>query len=302
MHLFDAADTQQLLPYGPLVRALDAMLDQLRAGKARAPVRTSIPLSNDGVLLLMPATDGAFASLKTATVHMGNASKGLPSIHGAVLLMNAGTGQHLAVFDGPTLTAKRTAAVSLLGAIKLKGQPKGQLLIVGAGVQAAAHARAFWSEGKLEKLYMSALKSEAATRLVEQLNEEGIPVQWVSNPAEVIADVQTIITATTSKTPVFSDAVQPNALIIGVGAFQPDMVEIPNTLVQRSRLFADTHAGAKEEAGDYLQAGVNWDEVTPLEGIQAMPHPDGRPMVFKSVGHSLWDLAAAELAYTNQRP
>ena len=233
---------------------------------------------------------------------MGNASKGLPSIHGAVLLMNAGTGQHLAVFDGPTLTAKRTAAVSLLGAIKLKGQPKGQLLIVGAGVQAAAHARAFWSEGKLEKLYMSALKSEAATRLVEQLNEEGIPVQWVSNPAEVIADVQTIITATTSKTPVFSDAVQPNALIIGVGAFQPDMVEIPNTLVQRSRLFADTHAGAKEEAGDYLQAGVNWDEVTPLEGIQAMPHPDGRPMVFKSVGHSLWDLAAAELAYTNQRP
>lgn len=65
---------------------------------------------------------------------------------------------------------------------------------------------------------------------------------------------------------------------------------------------ADTHAGAKAEAGDYLQAGVNWDEVTPMEAIQAMPHPDGRPMVFKSVGHALWDLAAAEPAYTNRRP
>ena len=247
----------------------------------------------------MPAADAEFASLKTVTVHTGNPAMGLPSIHGAVLLMRAATGQHVAVFDGPALTAQRTAAVSLLGALKLKGKPCGKLLIVGAGAQAAAHARAFWTEGALDKIYLHTRNANSANGLLGQLRDEGMNVEWVADPTPLLHEVHTIITVTTSKSPVITDAVRPDALIIAVGAFLPEMVELPSSLVRRSHLYADTHAGAKEEAGDYLQADVDWDGVTPMEAIMRMPVPDGRPVIFKSVGHSLWDLAAAEMAYAS---
>jgi 1-piperideine-2-carboxylate/1-pyrroline-2-carboxylate reductase [NAD(P)H] len=298
MQFFDASATRLLLPFGPLVQAFDGMLEKLRTGNTTAPVRSSIGLANGGVLLMMPAADTQFASLKTVTVHMANTAKGIPVIQGAVLLMDATNGQRLAVFDGPTLTAQRTAALSLAGALKLKGKPQGKLLIVGAGAQAAAHARAFWTEGNLQTIYISALGADVAKPLLAQLRAEGIRVEWIDNPAQVIAEVQTIITVTTSSTPVIPDAVPADALVIAVGAFTPEMAELPVSLVQRSQLFVDTHAGAKAEAGDFLQAKVDWNSVTPLEAIQQRPQSGGRPIIFKTVGYSLWDLAAAELAYS----
>ena len=55
-------------------------------------------------------------------------------------------------------------------------------------------------------------------------------------------------------------------------------------------------ASARGEAGDFLRAGVDWGAVTALEDIlDAPPRPAG-PVVFKTVGHALFDLAAAKLA------
>jgi ornithine cyclodeaminase len=74
------------------------------------------------------------------------------------------------------------------------------------------------------------------------------------------------------------------------------MAELPPELVRRSRLFVDTLDGAQAEAGDLIQAGVDWGRVTPLEQALDMERPESGPVIFKSVGHALWDLAAARLA------
>ena len=44
-------------------------------------------------------------------------------------------GRRIGLLDGPTVTARRTAAVSLLAAQRLAPRTDGPLLIVGAGVQ-----------------------------------------------------------------------------------------------------------------------------------------------------------------------
>ncbi len=91
-----------------------------------------------------------------------------------------------------------------------------------------------------------------------------------------------------------------------VGAFRPEMAELPPRLCVQAavadRLFADTLVDLDAEAGDLLQAGVPWSRVRPLQqcidaapdvGAQAVP---AVPVVFKSVGSALWDLAACTLA------
>jgi 1-piperideine-2-carboxylate/1-pyrroline-2-carboxylate reductase [NAD(P)H] len=57
----------------------------------------------------------------------------------------------------------------------------------------------------------------------------------------------------------------------------------------------DTLAGCKAEAGDLLQAGVDWARVVELK--DAAPVGTQKPAVFKSVGSALWDLAAARCAW-----
>ncbi|MGB7483450.1 MAG: hypothetical protein WA909_07265, partial [Castellaniella sp.] len=60
-------------------------------------------------------------------------------------------------------------------------------------------------------------------------------------------------------------------------------------------LFVDDPAGARHEAGDYLQADVDWSRVRSLSSLLDEGPPAG-PAVFKSVGCAAWDLAAARCA------
>ncbi|HEX8600366.1 MAG TPA: delta(1)-pyrroline-2-carboxylate reductase family protein [Chloroflexia bacterium] len=299
MRYLDAEQTRQLLPYSALADSLRAVLADKRAGKAHAPVRTSMPLpggSGDAVLMLMPAHDGRLAITKLVTVHPGNAERGLPVVQGDVLVMDVATGERLALLDGTVVTARRTAALSLLAARLLAPNPRGPLLVVGSGTQARSHVEAM-SEGlDTSQLYITSKSMAHAEALASYGRGLGLAAQAVSTPAEVLSQVSLIVTATTSTRPVLSTNVRQDAFIAAVGAYTPSMAEMSPELVRGSRLFVDTLEGAQAEAGDFIQAGVDWSKVTPLEQALGLERPESGPIIFKSVGHALWDLAAARLA------
>src|SRR5207237_8072021 len=108
----DERGTRARLPYGKLTQALREILEEKRAGKAYAPSRVNMPLASGGSLLLMPAADERIGITKLVTVHPANSK--LPVVQADVLIFNAATGERLFLVDGATVTARRTAAVSLL--------------------------------------------------------------------------------------------------------------------------------------------------------------------------------------------
>ncbi len=120
-------------------------------------------------------------------------------------------------------------------------------------------------------------------------------------PDAVLPEVPLIVTATSSRAPVLPVAIRRDAFIAAIGSYQPGMVEIPPALVQRSQIYVDTLSGAQTEAGDLIAAGIDWAQVKPLAAaLDTEPPPDG-PVLFKSVGHALWDLAAARLAQRHRQ-
>jgi ornithine cyclodeaminase len=92
------------------------------------------------------------------------------------------------------------------------------------------------------------------------------------------------------------DTVQQNAFIAAVGAFKSSMAEVPPGLARAARVVVDTLEGAQAEAGDLIQAGIDWTAARAIEDVLGDPRPARGPVLFKSVGHALWDLAAARLA------
>ena len=302
--VLDAQSTETLLPYPALAESLREVLLSKRSGEAHAPPRLSLPLGGGASLLVMPAADGRIAVTKLVTVHPGNGARGLPTIQGEVLVMRAETGERLGVLEGATVTARRTAALSLLAAQTLAPQPGGALLIVGAGTQARSHLEAFREGLGTKKVFVSSRGQEKARDLAKHAEELGMEARVVAGVEEVLGEASLIVTATTSGEPVLPGELPQDAFVAAVGSFRPGMVELPAALIRAAALvIADDLEGVKEEAGDLIQAeragSLSWDEVVPLEDALDAERPEG-PVVFESVGHALWDLAAARLAFADE--
>ncbi|WP_456282767.1 delta(1)-pyrroline-2-carboxylate reductase family protein [Cupriavidus sp. JZ107] len=317
--LLDAAQTAARLPYPDLAVAIADMLGELRAGTAMAPPRLALPVGDvsaaaprgEGTLLVMPARNADLVMTKNITVHPGNPARGLPNILGEVVVADAHTGVRLALLDGPTVTGRRTAAVSLLAAQRFAARPDGELLIVGAGVQATTHLEAFAAGLPLRRVWLHSRTADKAHALAAHARRLGLEAEVIESSGDidtVLARVSMVVTVTSSRTPVLPDLAagcwRDDHFIAAVGAFRPDMCELPPALcrgaAQAGRLLADTLFGIEDEAGDLLQAGIDWAAVQPFEtailAADAIRARSGSPLVFKSVGYALWDLAACALA------
>lgn len=301
MEILAARETEARLPYPELADSIREVMDGRREGKLGAPSRLVLLLPEGGNLLVMPAADGELAITKLVTAHPGNAEHELPTIQGEVVVMEARTGRRLGILDGATVTARRTAALSLLAARTLAPHPHGPLLIVGAGTQARSHLEAFREVLGVSEVLLTSRTVERAVALAEHARSLGMDARVVDGPGEALDGVGLIVTATTSHEPVLPDEVPAGVFVAAVGAFNPGMAELPPALVGSSRVVVDTLEGAREEAGDLIQAeqagAFGWENATQLEDAVLWNESPGGPVVFKSVGHALWDLAAARTAF-----
>ncbi len=297
MRSLDSNTLQDHLPYPALVAALREMLRLAEQGAATAPRRLVVGLPGDASLLLMPASDGEIAITKLVTVHPTNPARGsaLPSVQADVLVLDARTGERLLLLDGELITGRRTAALSVLAAQTLAPNNRGPLLIVGAGTQAWAHLEAFAAVGAVDQVFIASRTLAHAEALAQHGQHLGLACRAVADLASVLDCVTRIVTATTSSEPVLPVGVRADVFIAAVGAYRADMAELPTALVRQAACYVDTAEGARAEAGDLLRADVDWATVRPLQAVLDLPPPTGRPIIFKSVGQALWDLAAVRV-------
>ena len=294
--IFNAEQTAAALPYFPLAKAIHALLLD---ASVNVPPRLVQPLFSGGSLFVMPASDQRLAITKLITFVADNPSRQLPAIQGDVVVFDAVNGQRLCVLDGPTVTARRTAAVSLLAAQLLSPNPSGKLMIVGAGVQGRSHLEAF-AQGLGVKEVMVASRSRASTEaLVQYAINLGLQAQVVNNADEALAECSLVVTATSAQHIAMRARPRDDAFVCAVGAFNPRMVEwspeVCLHMAQHGRIVVDTR-DADHEAGDLLQAGLEVPCFASLQDVVQQPHEftnKAGPVFFKSCGWAGWDLAAA---------
>lgn len=305
MLVFDAAETAALLPYPELAAEIAAVLRAAVRGEVSALERGTLPLPGGGTFLSMAAADARAAIVKVGSVHPLNAGRGLPTVQAVVVAVDAVDGRPLVVLDGTTVTTRRTAALSLLAARSVAADTR-TLLVVGAGTQARGHVEAFAAGSAVERVLVHGRNAGRAGALARHAAAFGLAAEVVE-PGSLIRAVEgadTVVTTTDSVAPVLGDAVaaslRPEATLIAVGAFTPAMAELAPAVVGRCQVIVDTLAGARAEAGDLIQAVAagtwSWAGAGELVGVLEGFRRGPRPVLFKSVGHSMFDLAATRLA------
>jgi 1-piperideine-2-carboxylate/1-pyrroline-2-carboxylate reductase [NAD(P)H] len=304
MHILNASQTAQVLPYTKLVPAVAQAALDLHDGSIVAPERLVLSMTDSSTLLCMPALGADIGVTKLITVHKDNAQHSLPAIQGEVIIFEKQTGRRLALLDGPTVTARRTAAVTLLGIQRLMPLKPASVIVIGTGVQAAAHVGAlveYFGVTSVRIASRDPAKAQAfCNALGAQYPHTKISLIGLDNLRHECESANVVIAATTSKTPVIPAELPRHTLAVGVGAFKPDMAEIPPALLRARSIVVDHLAGARREAGDLIQAGIDWDKVRDLSEVVREGRDwdaDNAVMpVLKTVGHAAWDLAAARVA------
>jgi ornithine cyclodeaminase/alanine dehydrogenase-like protein (mu-crystallin family) len=317
MRMIDAAAVEGALGYPFLV---DVLGDAFRTG-AISPLRHhhTIELSGrpDATLLLMPAwqksapdamTAGPYAGVKLVTVFPDNGERfQRPAIYGVYLLLSTDTGEPLALIDAPKLTVWRTAAASALAARDLARTDASRMLMVGAGALAPYLVRAHASVRPIREVAIWNRSRAAAERVAGKLANLDLTISVLDDLETGVRNSDIISTATISADPLIRGAwLQPGQHLDCVGAFRPDMRETDDDCVRRARLWVDTLVGGKSEAGDVVmplkagiisEADIQGDLFSLASGDARKRQTDTEITMFKSVGASIEDLAAAVAIY-----
>lgn len=239
-----------------------------------------------GASLFMPGRVGRTSGIKVVSTEPGSPS--------GIVVVFAQDGTPIGIVDGPTLTALRTGAVAGLATDLLAEPSASTFAMLGAGVMAPDQIAAVRAVRHIDRVLIWSRSFTTAATLAQTVG--ATPVRE-ANDAVAAADV--ITTATPAHVPLFDHAALPESVHINaVGAFTPEMAEIPAQTVADAYVVVDDYDAASHEAGDLIQAGRRPDmDLTELLELGVPDHKGNT--LFKSVGIASQDIAAARTALAN---
>lgn len=305
MLILSAADVRRALPMPAAIESQRRAFAALSAGAAELPLRAAVHVpAEDGVSLVMPARVDDDLGVKVVSVFPRNPARGLPTVHGLLVLLDAATGCPAAIVEAGSLTALRTGAASGL-ATDLLARPDARTgAILGTGAQAETQLLAVCSVRPLQRVQIFSRDPARVAAFLERMRP-GVAADLVAaaSAADAVRHAQVVCTATTSSTPVFDGRdLEPGAHVNGVGSYTTAMREVDSEAVRRAgRVFIDSRAAALAEAGDVvipLREGVIAEaDLVELGEVIAGKQP-GRTApeqltFFKSVGVAVQDVTAA---------
>jgi ornithine cyclodeaminase len=292
----------------------DALAEAFR-GSLTAPPRHHHTVPRpvaDATMLLMPAWtaaghDKAVMGVKIVTVFPDNATRSLPSVLGSYILMDGASGAPVAVMDGARLTLWRTAGASALAARHLARKSRRRMLMVGAGALCPFLIRAHAAEANLSDIAIWNHNSARSQAQADLLGAEGLPVRVATSLEAEARAADLISCATLSPSPLIrGEWLAPGCHVDLVGAFNMAMREVDDAALARGSLFVDTPA-ALVEGGDIAIAvrdgaisaeKVQGDLARLCCGEIVGRGGDDEITLFKSIGASIEDLAAAQLVWS----
>jgi ornithine cyclodeaminase len=185
-------------------------------------------------------------AIKVSTGFYGNATLGLPSLNGLMVLFSAETGLAEAVLlDNGYLTAVRTAAAGAVAAKYLARADAQAAAVLGAGEQARLQLEALALVRPIARATLWARRPEQAEAAAAELaGKLGFPVTAAGDVPAAVAGADIIVTTTPAGAPLLkADWVAPGQHVTAMGSDAEYKNELEPALLARADLYvADRRA------------------------------------------------------------
>ncbi|MEJ6576753.1 MAG: ornithine cyclodeaminase [Emcibacteraceae bacterium] len=253
--------------------------------------------SNEGVIELMPTSDGQVYGFKYVNGHPKNTRDGLQTVTAFGVLSDVETGYPVMLSEMTILTALRTAATSAMAAKYLMPKKSKMMAMIGNGAQSEFQALAFKAICGIDELRLYDIDGEATDRCMKNLTGFGINMVKCSSEQIAVegADIITTVTADKQCATILTDNMVGSGIHINaIGGDCPGKTELHRDILLRSEIFVEYPPQTRIE-GEIQQLD---DDYPVTELWQVMTgKAEGRTnekqiTLFDSVGFAIEDFSA----------
>lgn len=260
--------------------------------------------SADGVIELMPTSDGEQYAFKYVNGHPTNTRSGLQTVTAFGLLADVATGYPTLLSEMTILTAIRTAATSAMVARHLAPKGAKTMAMIGNGAQSEFQSLAMKAVVGIETVRLYDIDRAATAKAARNLAGQGLTVVTCNTPEEAMEGAEIITTCTADKqyaTILNDNMVGEGVHINAIGGDCPGKTELAPAILHRSSIFVEYPPQTRIE-GEIQQLAED-HPVTELWQV-ILGEAEGRVSrqqitLFDSVGFAIEDFSA--LRYVRDR-
>ena len=289
-------------------QVLRDLTDEIEADYRRWDVFEKAPRlashSRDGVIELMPTSDGEIYSFKYVNGHPSNTARGFQTVAAFGLLARVDTGYPLLLSEMTLLTALRTAATSAMAARHLAPKNARVMAMIGNGAQAEFQALAMRAVIGIEEVRLYDIDPAATKKVALNLDRSGLRVTACTSAQDAIEGAGIVTTCTADKayaTILTDNMVGAGIHINAIGGDCPGKTELHGDILARATTFVEFEPQTRIE-GEIQQMPADYP-VTELWRVvqgEAPGRSDARQItLFDSVGFATEDFSA--LRYVHDR-
>jgi ornithine cyclodeaminase len=197
---------------------------------------------DDGVIELMPTSDGALYGFKYVNGHPYNSRIGRQTVTAFGVLSDLSNGYPMMITEMTILTALRTAATSAMAAKYLAPKGARTMAIIGNGAQSEFQALGFKAVLGIDTLRLYDIDVEATRKCAANLARHGFNIVQARSAEEAVtgADIITTVTADKKNATILTDnMIGEGVHINAVGGDCPGKTELARDIVLRSDIFVE---------------------------------------------------------------
>lgn len=311
MKIITESMVEKYLTMPDCIDAMREAMISVSRGETTLPIRQYMPIPDtQGKMAMMPGTiaNPNCYGIKLVCKYVREDDSPYGTHVGMVLVFDSETGLPLAIIEGASLTAIRTAAASAL-ATDLMANPDTQTLtVLGCGEQARRHVLAMLTVRTPKTIFVWGRNHDKAVVFADLMTKEiGKVVTAVESIEDAVHAADLICTTTSAKDPILrGEWLKAGVHVNLVGAAIASSTEVDEAVVTRSRFITDYRPAAMAAAGELLRAiengTVTKDHIVAEIGEIADGKIKGRTSrdeitVYKSLGVAAQDLAAGHKLY-----
>ena len=311
MLILTRSQVQSLIQMKELIPLVEHALVEFSRGNCIQPEKKGINLGTDtGLLevLIGYLTEDGLMAVKTLNSRKKNPASGRPLIYADISLIDPETGETLALIEGGSVTASRTAAASAVAARHLSRMESRHLALIGTGRQGRTHLEALLQVRPIDTVTIYDIFPESARKFrSESLEKYDIAINIASSVEEAVREADIIQLCTTTVEPiVFGEWVRPGTHINSIASYAPTVREVDTALVLKAKVVTDTREEALTGAGEIViplrEGAITKDHLYGEIGEIAGGSKAGRQeekeiSLYKSMGIAAEDVAAADYLY-----
>jgi ornithine cyclodeaminase len=253
--------------------------------------------SAEGVIELMPTSDGEVYGFKYVNGHPKNTKEGLQTVTAFGLLANVGNGYPVLLSEMTVLTALRTAATSAMVAKHLAPKGADTMAMIGNGAQSEFQSLAMKAICGLKSVRLWDIDPEATRKAANNLKGLGLDVHVCTSAESAMEGAQIITTCTADKqyaTILSDNMVGSGVHINAIGGDCPGKTELAPGVLHRSEIFVEYPEQTRIE-GEIQQLAADhpvtqmWEVIN---GTKPGRTSAGQITLFDSVGFAIEDFSA----------